>query len=68
MCVFVFVCCEFFWRAVIPEEEKKKLGCGGSFVEVSYCTPVSQIKAVAEWKQAPLLFHTQLLYIFISSR
>lgn len=29
MCVFVFVCCEFFWRVVIPEEEKKNLGAVG---------------------------------------
>lgn len=59
-----------FSRALLSEEEKKNLAAVGnvSFVVVSYCTPASQIDAVAEWKQAPLLLHTQLLYIFISSR
>lgn len=58
-----------FSGALLPEEGKKNLAAVGnaSFVVVSYCTPVSQIEAVAEWKQAPLLLHTQLLYIFISS-
>lgn len=67
--VFVHICHEFPGH-VLSEEAKTNLAVvvNASFVTVSHCTPVSQIQAAAEWMQTRLLLHTQLLYIFISSR
>lgn len=67
--VYLYLSAMSFSGALLSVQEKKNLAALGnvSFVVGSYCPPVSQTQAGAEWKQAPLLLHTQLLYIFISS-